>query len=690
MPGAGRWAAVPTRLRQELEKRLAVGAGRAARALGWSGHSSPSDAALGLGTTRVLPPWALTLTRGRPAPADAKALIAEADDCVEGRFSVFGSRLPAFEEDRDWLTDPVSGASNPSVPWFRVPFASHGGDVKVYWELNRHHALLRLAQAYHLEGDERFADSLRALLGSWIDQDRPGIGLNWASTLEVAFRAASWCWVWVLTAGSPVWDRTFLRAFLWRLRDHASHVHRYDSSHHSPNTHLTGEAISLLYVAETFPAMRGAARWRARAIRVLLREAEKQILDDGMHFERATCYHRYTLEFYLHFLFLAGHTAPGLVPEVQEIVARLVGAASVLRRADGAWPVLGDEDGGRFLRLSSAMPVDATGLVGAAASAVGLTVPDPAAAACEAWWLAIPAQPEPPAGFRPPTALPDAGYYPLGVCDGTPGRWSALIDLGPLGALGGGHGHADLGHIELSYGSCVVVADPGCGVYGADPALRDWFRSERAHARPVVTSHPLAIEGGTFAWRSGYGRPECWVARRRDHWHAAVRYALQGGGERVVHTRHALLFPERGLIVLDWFEASGPIGGSVRWPLAQPASLDRAGEVATAGVRLGWLAVGPDCALGPPRLEPCQRAPSYGQIEEGMVADVPFAGRGSLGVVSTVSCAKLVQDVRSDGSESIELTLADEATQRVLRLSRSRAGNLVDPAPSDARSRTAR
>ena len=91
-----------------------------------------------------------------------------------------------------------------------------------------------------------------------------------------------------------------LPRFLWYLWHHARHIERYDSIHHSPNTHLTGEALGLLYVGLLFLEFRRSARWAATGGQLLVSELEYQVLNDGMHFERATGYHRYTVEIYTH------------------------------------------------------------------------------------------------------------------------------------------------------------------------------------------------------------------------------------------------------------------------------------------------------------------------------------------------------------------------------------------------------
>lgn len=663
-------AALAVRLRQEAQKRLE----------GWTGPL-PSLRRRGGGATTDDPraaapagflPRALERRRGRH-PEDRDAILAAADDVVAGRFEVLAHRLPAFEADRRWAHDPVTGRSTPDVPWHRIAYMSDvvDSDVKLLWELNRHGCLVRLAQAYFLTGRVEYASTLRTLLEGWIDQDRPGRGINWASSLEVAFRAVAWCWIWHLTADADIWDPAFSRRFLDRLHAHARHTFRYDSTHHSPNTHLLGEAVALVYVAKHFPGMRGSRAWAKRGVGILRREADRQILSDGMHFERSTGYHRYTMEFYLHLRLLLDASDGWEVASLDDVLDDLASAADALRRPDGRWPVLGDEDGGRFVHLSGADPVDATPIV----RAVRSLIEGKGAAGPEGWWLGLDDSDAERASASRTTATPvdlsDAGYH-VGPTTGGFAEWWVLVDTGPLGVLSGGHGHADLGHVEVAYGGRAIVADSGCGVYGARPGLRDWFRSESAHARPVLDGYPLAEPGHPFSWTTKYGTPNRVWSSSETVWHVGMSYPLGGPGAVVIHRRHVLLVAGAGLVVTDLFEGADALSGSIRWPLEMDGPLLSNDGVELGEVTMRFHGVGASRTLSAPVLKSEPRARSYGYIEEGAVIDVPFSGSPPFGVISVLSPRPILREailheglmkltVESEtSSETVELT--DPAT----------------------------
>jgi hypothetical protein len=502
-----------------------------------------------------------------------------------------------------------------------------GGDVKFIWEMNRHQQLVRLAQAYYLTKEERYAAVLAQLLSAWIDQNPPGVGINWVSSLEVAIRAIAWCWCWHLTKDAPIWDDERLALFLGQLWHHAHHVERFDSIHHSPNTHLTGEALGLLYVGRCFPLFDRAARWRACGLDTLRSEIDYQILADGMHYERSTGYHRYTLECYLHAYVLA-RSEPSELAQFRSVLPRLAEVSRALRRDDGTWPVLGDEDGGRLLRLGDAKPTDHDPLLAIAAALFdrpAWAAGDDKGVDDEAWWLVDEEEWGALAAWSmergqpawQDAALADAGYYV--ARDRQPGRrWYCLVDGGPHGGKGTGHAHSDLAHVEIAYGDRHLVSDPGCPSYTADPLLRDWFRSERAHACLCADDFPMAIPNGPFSWYEVCGRPEVTLHDDGALSVVDVEYSRDTGNAFLQHKRQVVLVRGFGIAVYDSVVTSAPTALELRWPIPlAPAEIrmsagDRSARACVGPATIEWFW---PAAATPPRvtLVTATSSASYGE-----------------------------------------------------------------------------
>jgi hypothetical protein len=114
-------------------------------------------------------------------------------------FSIFGGEIdtgPEIRGRRDYSREIETGLNY----FRRIPYldTSRAGDHKFIWELNRHQQLVLLAQAYWFTGDATNLKEIQAQLESWFAQNPHGRGINWASALEVAFRALSWIWTYHL------------------------------------------------------------------------------------------------------------------------------------------------------------------------------------------------------------------------------------------------------------------------------------------------------------------------------------------------------------------------------------------------------------------------------------------------------------------------------------------------------------
>lgn len=524
----------------------------------------------------------------RRAPEARQRIVGAAEALLQGRFDLLGYRDLRFGDPLDWHLDPISGRRAPLAHWSRLdPLdAATLGDSKVIWELNRHQWMARLGQAYRLTGDERFAAAFARHVTGWIEANPPGVGINWASSLEVAFRVISWSWALHLFRGaSPLTGglRAQILAGLW---SHAAHVERYLSHYFSPNTHLTGEALGLVYAGVLFPDLPRAERWRTLGARILERESGRQILADGVYVEQSTCYHRYTAEIYLHFVLLARQGGLEVSILVTDRIQRLLDALLALMRPDGSLPQIGDADGGRLLPLDRRAPDDAGDVFSTAA--VVFQRSDYAWAAQdlapETLWLLGPAaaaafdslRPAPPSTGSS-RALADGGYVVMRT------GWQrdadqVIFDVGPLGCqTSAGHGHADLLSVQCAFDGRPYLVDPGTFRYTADHGWRGHFRGTAAHSTVEVDGTGQAMPGGPFRWESHpRARLLRWESRSTLDVAEAEHHAYARLSRPVVHRRRVILAKrDRYAVIVDDLAGAGEHRLDVRFQLApMPVSLD--------------------------------------------------------------------------------------------------------------------
>ena len=462
-------------------------------------------------------------------PTTAQDLIDKADRICDGKFDLLGFSNLIFGDPIDWHFEPIAGKRLPLVHWSRLDYldVEIAGDKKIIWELNRHQYFMTLGQAYWLTRDEKYARVFTMHLESWMEANPPKLGINWASSLEVAFRSISWIWAFHFFTPSLTRE-TFQRArkFLYLS---ARHLESYLSTYFSPNTHLTGEALGLFYLGTLLPEFKEAKRWQQLGSSILIEQLPIHVRPDGVYFEQSSYYHRYTTDFYIHFLLLSRANNLPLPKQVEEYLAQLLDHLMYITRPDGTTPLFGDDDGGRLAMLDVRAANDFRGTLAAGAVLFDRGDYKFAAdgAAEELLWLTgveglntfdsieTTEPSETSKGF------PDGGYFVMR--DGwTKDSNYLLFDCGPHGSLACGHAHADALSFDLAANGRTILVDPGTYTYTGSKELRDWFRGSLAHNTVTLNGNSSSIPSGTFSWKN---RAKCTLRR----WVSNDRYDFVSG-----------------------------------------------------------------------------------------------------------------------------------------------------------------
>lgn len=500
-------------------------------------------------------------------PAAEQRISEQADRITSGRFDLLGLKNLTFGDPIDWHLEPVAGKRAPLVHWSRLNYldSSMAGDKKIIWELNRHQHFVTLGQAYWLTGDSRYAHAFDSQVNSWIEQNPPKLGINWASSLEVAFRSVAWIWALYFFRHSPaVQSSTHIR--LWKfLYLNARHLETYLSTYFSPNTHLTGEALGLFYIGCVLPEFKDAARWRKRGLNILLTQLGRHVKSDGVYFEQSTYYHRYTADFYLHLAILLRARGETVSPKLQSKLNLLLDHLMYITRPDGTTPLIGDDDGGRLVRLDSPESNDFRGTLSTGASF--FRRPDlkfvARGAAEETLWLLGPQglnaldeiQMQEPA--RQSVGFEDGGYYVMR--DGwTEDANYLLFDCGPHGVDNCGHAHADALSFDLAANGRTLLVDPGTFTYTGSSEVRDWFRSSAAHNTLTVDRLNSSVPKGPFSWNTiATCEVETWVTQKRFDYVSGCHDGFQRLPTPLSHSRSILFLKKDYWLVRDQVSAAG-------------------------------------------------------------------------------------------------------------------------------------
>lgn len=510
-------------------------------------------------------------------PGRAEQIVQEAENILHHHFRLLGLPLINCGYPIDWHFDSVHGKRAPKKPFHRLRYLDFAecGDVKVIWELNRHQHFVTLAKAYRLTGNRRYIDELLRQKRHWQSENPYPIGINWASSLEVAFRALSWIWTLYLLSGSP-YVSNLRSEWLPDLALHGRHLERFLSTYFSPNTHLLGEALGLFFLGVLFPELVAAERWKRRGWEILLQQSQLQVRNDGFYFEQSTYYHVYALDFFLHAVILASLNGIVVPRKFTETIEKMLDALSLLGR-NGPPPQFGDDDGGRLLapgRNQSEHMLDplSTGAVLFRRGDFRHLVPNLME---ETLWLLG------EEGVRQwdtlteteiadqSKALPDAGYYLLA----TP-TTQLIAGAGPLGVDRGGHGHADALSICLHAHGHSLLIDPGTSEYvgaGADRAL---FRGTGMHNTLLVDGRDQAQIEGVFSWEKlPLVTAEHWLQAPSCDLLTASHDGYRRLEEPVRHTRWIVSLKNGAYLVRDIVNGSGRHRIDIAWHLAQNLQL---------------------------------------------------------------------------------------------------------------------
>lgn len=223
------------------------------------------------------------------------ALLIEAEEITRGKVRLFGGepvdlQLTPPGQAIHW-TDYETGKIQ--IPLEGLPCA----DIKFLWEPARFGWVFSLGRAYHLTGEDRFAQVFWERFEEFTEGNPPWLGPHWMSAQEVALRLMAFIWadqVFSNSAASTGARRVRLAASV------AVHAARIPPTlvyaRAQQNNHLLTDAAGLLTAGLALPAHPESARWRALGWRWLNNGFRTQIDSYGEYAQHSTNYQRLMLQ----------------------------------------------------------------------------------------------------------------------------------------------------------------------------------------------------------------------------------------------------------------------------------------------------------------------------------------------------------------------------------------------------------
>ncbi|HKS09560.1 MAG TPA: alginate lyase family protein [Pyrinomonadaceae bacterium] len=357
--------------------------------------------------------------------------LALADEVCDGVFTCAGIRLE-LGVPPDWTTTALPEDEEWRIEWY-----------KFYYGLD-------LAHAFAVTGNEKYRETWRQLVQSWIAQMPVGCD----SSDIAARRIQNWIYAWNAFSENGSFEAQFEDEIICSLATQVTHLRNNLTAERN---HRTLELYALFIAALALPELNNDNLLEF-AMTELHRNLLTDVKPDGVHREQSTHYHAVVLRSFLGARENAKCFDLEFPASYDERLKKACEFLLHVQRPDGLIPALSDADTGSYsdlLELAAFIFDRSDFLYVATDGALG----------------------EPPAELC--ASFPDGGYYIQRSGWGVDDKY-LVFDCGPLGD--GGHGHYDLLNIEVAANGRALIVDPGRFTYVEDDEQwRHYFKGTAGH-----------------------------------------------------------------------------------------------------------------------------------------------------------------------------------------------------------------
>jgi len=469
---------------------------------------------------------------------DRARLFDEADEIVAGKVRLFGGEPVELKLA---VGGPlVHWSDYESNPRLLAPFFSQIPDIKFLWEPARFGWAFVLGRAYHLGGDEKYAEAFWRNAETFLDSNPPYLGPHWMSGQEVAIRLMTFVWAAQVFAGS----RHSTPERIERLGQAVvAHVARIPPTlvyaRSQNNNHLLTEAAGLYTAGLALAGHPSAAAWRALGWKWLNEGLQSQIDGYGEYAQHSTNYHRLMLQVALWTDAMLRGQGWNWPRQTAEALSRSVHwLLALLDPGTGRTPNLGANDGAYIFPMTVCLFDDFRPVLHAAARAF-LHYDLPRGPWDEmAGWFGIPL--DSPKYLQLPRYLGDQLYGK--------DSWAYLRTA----QFSSRPSHADQLHVDLWWRGLNIAQDAGTYLYNGSPPWDNALVTAFVHNTVTVDGRDQMRRAGRFLyldWVNAYRKSRIevdeQVLQRLSGRHYG--YMLQG----VRHTRSVTAYADGRWLVTD-------------------------------------------------------------------------------------------------------------------------------------------
>ena len=421
---------------------------------------------------------------------EKKRVILKAKKVISGQISLLGCDYN-FGKNINWHHDCKSNFSWPYLFFSEINILDldRSNDIKIPWEISRLQWIIPVVQAWILTKDEKYSKFVKAIIIDWINNNKYGMGVNWACTMEPSMRVFTWVWIYQALDKSKAWDDAeFKYLFLKTFFLHLLFIKRYIEITDINGNHLLSNSAALVVGGIFLGDGKLPNKFTKIGLLILEQEILKQVYSDGVNFEGSIPYHRLAAELFFFPAIYSEINSKKISPNYKKRVVQMAEYIKYYTKPDGTAPIFGDADDGRVLPLGKQGINDHRYLY----YLISLNWSDDKLIhdiggfdSEKMWWHKN--------NFRiinkelSSTIFPTSGNYIMRSKNNY-----IFIDCGPLGLKNrGGHGHNDCLSFEAVLCGINIICDSGNYTYSSDYNNRNHYRSVVSHNTPMLASREI-------------------------------------------------------------------------------------------------------------------------------------------------------------------------------------------------------
>lgn len=405
-----------------------------------------------------------------------------------------------YDEEWDMERCPTEFLLADQVSWEQSP----NGDPEWMWMLNRHRFLISLVQSYAVTKEIKYIDQFINWITQWIDyhgNDIEKYRLTSCRTIDTGIRLRNWCVCFDVIFQLPelqvLFNDELLEKILGSMQSQVDFLmSEKNLSVASISNWKILEMNGVVVTTTLFPELAQSQAYRKKGLAYTNLAARLQINPDGMHWEQSFMYHHEVYQCLLDILLIGQRNNFRTEINFIDDLKQMLTVSVTLTKPDGSQSPVGDSD---EEQMASLLTRGALVLKNGYAKYLG----EKALSLDSLLYYGFSAisnysvlVSQPPEKLK--ELLIQSGFVFLR------NNWkkNGVFTMVKASPQGGGHGHCDIGHIEIQAGEDYLLSDSGRFTYLEGSQERKNFKKASSHNVATIDNKEFTEQDGSWTFKS--------------------------------------------------------------------------------------------------------------------------------------------------------------------------------------------